>query len=447
MAAHEPRVVIVGGGFAGLEVARGLGGAPASITLIDRQNHHLFIPLLYQVATGALTPSEVAAPLRQVLKRHDNIEVVLGEVTGVDIRRRAVQLADRRVPYDVLVLATGSGQSYFGRDDWAEHAPGLKTIEDARAIRGRLLAAFEQAELTANESEQRRLMTSVVVGGGPTGVEMAGAMAGLARKTLKGEFRRIRPETARIVLIEAGDRLLAALPDTLGQRARRKLEELGVEVRTGCRVEDVSEDGVMARGERIPAATVVWGAGVAASPAAHWLGIEPGKGGTVPVDQNLQVVGLEHVYALGDTALCLGRQGRSLPQLAQVAKQQGQYLGRALRRQLSGRAWPGPFRFIHYGNMATVGRHEAVADFGWWRTNGTVAWMLWGLVHVYLLVGFRNRLMATLQWLLHYLTDQRGGRLIPSDAAARVAARAGSRPRFGAPGPALRVVERSRRVA
>ena len=447
MADHQPRIVIIGGGFAGLEVARALGGAPARVTLIDRQNHHLFIPLLYQVATAALSASEVVAPLRQVLKRHNNIEVMLGEVTGIDPAERVVLLANGHVPYDILVVATGSGQSYFGHDDWAEYAPGLKTVEDARTIRGRLLAAFEQAETTTDEAAQRRLMTAVVVGGGPTGVEMAGAIAGLARQTLKGEFRRIRPETARIVLVEAGSRLLAAFPESLAEKVRAQLEGLGVEVRTGCMVEHVDEQGVQAGGELIPAATIVWGAGVAASPAARWLGVEPGRGGTVPVDRNLRVAGFEDVYALGDTALCQGRRDQPLPQLAQVAKQQGKYLGRALRRQVEGRRWPGPFRFIHYGNMATVGRHAAVADFGWWRTSGTLAWMLWGLVHVYLLVGFRNRLMATIQWLWHYLTGQRGVRLIPADIAARSAASAKVAPAAEATNPALRLVGRPRRAA
>ncbi|HEX6142457.1 MAG TPA: NAD(P)/FAD-dependent oxidoreductase [Geminicoccaceae bacterium] len=420
MSGPRPHVVIVGAGFAGLEVARALGGAPAQVTVIDRRNFHLFVPLLYQVATAALSPAEVIAPIRQILRRYDNIEVMLGAVSGVDTAGRAVLMGEQRVPYDVLVIATGSGQSYFGHHGWADHAPGLKTIEDAREIRGKLLMAFERAEMTADEAERRRLMTFVVVGGGPTGVEMAGAIAGLARETLKREFRHIRADQARIVLLEAADRILLPFPEELARFAQRKLEGLGVEVRTGCMVEDVDERGVLAGGERFASAAVVWGAGIAASPAASWLGVEPAKGGTVPVDEALRVRGLDDVYVLGDTALCLDEKGDPLPQLAQVAKQQGQYLGRALRRAIEGRPWPGPFRFTNYGNMATVGRNVAVADFGWWRTGGFLAWLLWGVIHVFLLVGFRNRVAVTLQWLWVYITYQRAARLITGERKASI---------------------------
>ena len=420
MSGPRPHVVIVGAGFAGLEVARALGGAAARVTVIDRRNFHLFVPLLYQVATAALSPAEVIAPIRQILRRYDNVEVMLGAVSGVDTVERAVLMGEQRVPYDVLVIATGSGQSYFGHHGWADHAPGLKTIEDAREIRGKLLMAFERAEMTADDAERRRLMTFVVVGGGPTGVEMAGAIAGLARETLKREFRHIRADQARIVLLEAADRILLPFPEDLARFAQRKLEGLGVEVRTDCMVEDVDERGVLAGGERFDSAAVVWGAGVAASPAAAWLGVEPAKGGTVAVDETLRVRGLDDVYVLGDTALCLDEKGEPLPQLAQVAKQQGQYLGRALRRTIEGRPWPGPFRFTNYGNMATVGRNVAVADFGWWRTGGFLAWLLWGVIHVFLLVGFRNRVAVTLQWLWIYITYQRGARLITGERKASI---------------------------
>ncbi|MDX1541326.1 MAG: NAD(P)/FAD-dependent oxidoreductase [Geminicoccaceae bacterium] len=416
----RPHVVVVGAGFAGLEVARALGRSKARVTVIDRRNFHLFVPLLYQVATAALSPAEVIAPIRSVLRRYANIEVLLGNVTGVDPARRLVLMGESEVGYDILVIATGSGQSYFGNDDWAAHAPGLKTIEDAREIRGSLLMAFERAEMTRDEAERRRLMTFVVVGGGPTGVEMAGSIAELARETLKRDFRHIRPDHARIVLLEAADRLLLPFPEGLARFAHNKLERLGVEVRTECMVEEVGDRGVVAGGERIPAATIVWGAGVQASPAANWLGIEPGKGGTVPVDRNLRVEGLDDVYVLGDTALCPGEDGGPLPQLAQVAKQQGQYLGRALRRTIEGGSWPGPFRYRNYGNMATVGRNAAVADFGWWQTAGFLAWLLWGVVHVFLLVGFRNRVTVTLQWLWIYLTYQRGARLITGEHKAPI---------------------------
>jgi len=423
--AQQPHVVIIGAGFGGLAAAREFGGAPVRVTVIDRRNYHLFVPLLYQVATAALSPADVSAPIRAVLSRHANIQVVLGEVTGIDRERRRVLLGERTVPYDYLVIATGSGQSYFGHDEWAEHAPGLKTIEDAREIRGRLLMAFEQAETIEDPEERRRLMTIVLVGGGPTGVEMAGAIAELTRDTLRREFRHIRPEHARIILLEAMPRLLGAFPEELARFARRRLERLGVEIKLDCPVEGVDATGVTACGERIEAAIVVWTAGVAASTAGDWLAVETTKAGQIEVDANLAVPGLDRVFAIGDTARALDQDGKPLPGLAQVAKQQGAYLGRALARVAAGKPWPGPFRFRDYGNMATIGRHAAIADFGWWRTGGAIAWWLWGMVHIYLLIGFRNRLLVAMHWLWIYLTKQRHARLITGERKA---------PLVGAPG-------------
>jgi NADH dehydrogenase len=412
------RVVIVGAGFGGLEVARALGGTPAQVTVIDRRNYHVFMPLLYQVATAALAPGSISAPIRSVLARHDNVRVLLGEVQEVDTAQKCVAFDRRTVDYDVLVLAPGSGQSYFGHDAWAEFAPGLKTVEDAREIRGKLLIAFERAEMSSDPKERDHLMTVVLVGGGPTGVEMAGAVAELAKQTLKREFRRIRPENARVILIEALPRLLTSFPEPLANFAQRALERLGVEVRTGAMVEGVDGDGVVAGGERIDAATVIWTAGVRAAPVGRWLGVETEKTGRVRVDQDLAVPGLEGVYVIGDAALALDREAKPLPGLAQVAKQEGQYLGKALAARLSGRPWPGPFRFHDYGNMATIGRNAAIADFGWWRTAGFLAWLLWGVVHIYLLIGFRNRLVVSLEWFWAYLTRQRGARLITGERKA-----------------------------
>ena len=432
-AGDEPHIVIVGAGFGGLAAAQELAEAPVRVTIIDRRNYHLFVPLLYQVATAALSPADVSAPVRQIFAGHENVEVLLGQVTDVDPARRVVHMGERAVPYDHLILAPGSGQSYFGHDEWARFAPGLKTIEDAREIRGRLLMAFEQAELAEDPRERARLMTIVLVGGGPTGVEMAGAIAELARETLKREFRHIRPEHARIVLLEAMDRILGPFPEKLARFAHDRLEKAGVEVRLGAMVESVDARGVVAGGERIETDNVIWTAGVQAAPVGQWLGVEATKTGQVQVDENLAVPGLENVYLIGDAALALDRKGEPLPGLAQVAKQQGTYLGKALARTARGKPWSGPFRFRNYGNMATIGRNAAIADFGWWRTAGALAWWLWGLVHIYLLIGFRNRVLVTLQWFWVYLTRKRPVRLITGEHKA---------PLVGAPGVEEKAPER-----
>lgn len=411
-AGEPPHVVIVGGGFGGLSVARKLGGARCRVTVVDRRNFHLFVPLLYQVATAVLSPAEIAEPIRRILSRYKNVEVLLGEVTAVDAANKRVLLGDRAIDYDVLVLAPGSGQSYFGHAEWAAHAPGLKSVEDATEIRHKLLMAFEEAERTTEEARQRALMTVVLVGGGPTGVELAGSISELVRETLKRDFRRISPRQARIVLLEAMPRLLGPFPDELARHARKVLEQRGVELRLNTPVEDIRPECVVAGGEEIPAGTIIWTAGVAAAPAARWLGVETGRDGRVAVDRRLAVPGFDRIYVIGDTALAQGADGQPLPGLAQVAKQQGLYLGRALAGEFAGRPWPGPFTFRNYGNMATVGRHQAIADFGWWHTAGLVAWLLWCVIHVFLLIGFRNRLMVTAEWLWVYATFQRSARLI-----------------------------------
>ncbi|MGH6873299.1 MAG: NAD(P)/FAD-dependent oxidoreductase [Rhizomicrobium sp.] len=415
--AEAPRIVILGAGFAGIEVARGLGRAGIAATLVDRQNHHLFQPLLYQVATAALSPADIAEPVRKMLRDYPGIEVMLDAVTGIDTAARRVSLGDGRVlDYDVLVVATGATHSYFGHDDWARFAPGLKTIEDARVIRSRLLLAFEQAEMSRDPAEQKRLMTIAVVGGGPTGVELAGSIAELARYALSRDFHRIHAETATVLLLEAGPRLLAAFPDSLADYAARKLGRIGVTVRTNCAVETVTAGGVTANGEAIGAGLVIWAAGVRASRLGAMLGAPVDRAGRVTVARDLAVTGLQNVYALGDIALCPDESGRPLPGLAQVAKQQGAYLGRALALRIVARQQPKPFTFHNRGNTAIIGRHAAVFDFGWARMKGWLAWSFWALIHVYLLVGFQHRLMVAIQWAWRYVTYERGSRLIAEDA-------------------------------
>ena len=416
--AASSHVVIVGAGFGGLATAKALAGSDVPVTLIDSNNYHLFVPLLYQVATAALSPGDIAEPIRHILASSPNIRVIMGRVAGIDTDSKQVRLADGdAIAYDRLVIATGSASSYFGHDEWAPHAPSLKSIEEARAIRTRLLQAFELAERDKDAAERERLMTIVVVGGGPTGVEMAGSIAELARHALARDFRQIDPARARIILVEAGPRLLAAFPEALAAYAHRSLERLGVTVMTGSTVEAIDARGVTMAGRLIPAATVIWGAGVRASAAASWLGIAADRGGRVPVAADLSVTGVADVYALGDTALCLDEAGRPLPGLAQVAQQQGTHLGEALRENLTRGIVLPPFVFRNRGNAAIVGRHAAIFDFGHGRRlKGFAAWLLWATVHVVLLVDFAQRARVSLQWLWRYLTYRRGARLITGSA-------------------------------
>jgi NADH:ubiquinone reductase (H+-translocating) len=408
----QPRIVIVGAGFGGLSAAHGLAGAPADVTVIDQRNYHLFQPLLYQVATAGLSPAQIAQPIRAILRDAENVRVILGRVASVDRQRRRVQLDDREIDYDVLVLAMGSRHAYFGHDDWESVAPGLKTIDDATGIRRRILLAFEQAEQGSDPEARQRLLTFVVIGGGPTGVEMAGAIAELAHVALRRDFRTINPREARIVLVEAGPRLLPAFPAALSEAAHRSLERLHVEVRLGKPVSHCDEAGVIIGEERLEAATLVWAAGVASSPAAQWLGVDKDRLGRVMVGPDLTVPGHSEIFVIGDTAHALGRDGQPLPGLAPVAKQQGAYVARVLRARLAGKSPPAPFRYRNYGAMATIGRRAAVADFGWLKLDGTLAWLMWGLVHVSFLIGFRNRVVVMLDWIWSYVTFQSGARLI-----------------------------------
>jgi NADH dehydrogenase len=414
----EPHAVIVGAGFAGLACAKALGNAPARVTVIDRANYHLFVPLLYQVATAALSPADIARPIRRILGRHRNIDVVLGEVTGIDTQAREVRTnAGAVFTYDRLVVATGSRYSYFGHPEWAANAKGPRSLEDARFIRTKLLSAFERADATADAAERDRLMTIVVVGGGPTGVEMAGAVAELARHSLARDFRRIDPRKARILLVEASPRLLASFPQSLADYAERELRKLGVEVMLGQPVENITEQGAMVGGRMIDAGTVVWGAGIEAAPGVKLLDVPLDRLGRVAVAADLSVPELLGVYVLGDSSVALGEDGKPLPALAQVAAQQGDYLGRALAAQFRGATDVKPFRFHNRGNTAVIGRNAAVFDFGNWRLKGRVAWVLWALVHIYLLVGFENRLSVAMRWVWRYITGESGARLITPGAA------------------------------
>ncbi|MFO0996752.1 MAG: NAD(P)/FAD-dependent oxidoreductase [Alphaproteobacteria bacterium] len=415
---HRPRVVIVGAGFGGLEAAKALKDAPVDLTIIDRRNYHLFQPLLYQVATAGLSPADIAQPIRGIVGRQKNTTIYMARVSGVDLDRREVIASHRRVAYDYLILATGARHAYFGKDEWERWAPGLKKIDDATDIRRRILTAFERAETESDPAEHRRLLNFVIVGGGPTGVELAGAIAELARRALAEDFNTIDPAQARIILIEGGPRVLATFPEALSRRAQRSLEKLGVEIRPGMTVTACDEGGVVAGGERIEARTILWAAGVEASPAAKWLGAERDKAGRIKVGPDLSVPGLTNVFAIGDTALANGPDGRPLPGVAPVAKQQGRFVGRLIRKRVAGPAATAVFHYRNYGNLATIGRKAAVVDFGRFRLSGLLAWLLWGTVHVFFLLGFRNRLSVLLSWAWAYVTFQRGARLItgPGDA-------------------------------
>ncbi|PSC06067.1 FAD-dependent oxidoreductase [Alsobacter soli] len=401
------KVLILGGGFAGLEVARGLAGAPVEITVIDRQNYHLFQPLLYQVATAGLSPADIASPIRSVLSGQQNVSVLLARVANVDLARKLVTTDQGEAPFDTLVVATGARHAYFGHDEWEPFAPGLKKIDDATDIRRRILLAFERAESEPDLVVQTELLTFVVVGAGPTGVEMAGAIAELSRRSLSRDFKRIDPRMARIVLVEAGPRVLPSFDPALSAKAERALTDIGVEVRTGTAVTACDRRGVAFGAERLPSRTVVWAAGVRASPAAKWLDAEADPSGRVIVGPDLRLPGRDDVFVIGDTAHVAGPDGRPYPGVAPVAKQQGRQVAHQIRYGLSR-----PFRYRDFGSMATIGRKRAVAQLGPLRLSGFPAWLLWSVAHVYFLIGFRNRLVVALTWAWAYITWQRGTRLI-----------------------------------
>jgi len=411
--AARPRVVIVGGGFGGLAAIAALKGAGVDITLIDRRNHHLFQPLLYQVATASLSTSEIAWPIRHLLRGRGDVTTVLGAVAGVDTAARRVTLADGSAfSYDFLILATGAQHAYFGHDQWEAFAPGLKTLEDATLVRRKLLVAFERADRETDPQKRQALLTFAIVGAGPTGVELAGAIIELAHSTLAQDFRKLRPEEARVVLIEAGPRVLANFKPKLSAYAQRALERLGVEVRLGHAVTGVDADGVEIDGERLAARTVLWAAGVGASPAAKWLGAAADRAGRIKVEADLSVPGHPEIFAIGDTAIIAQPDGRSVPGVADAAKQGGRHAGAVIKARLAGDRAAMPFGYHHAGDLATIGARAAVIDFGWIRLTGFIAWWAWGLAHIYFLIGVKNRLFVALSWLWIYLSGQRSARLI-----------------------------------
>ena len=408
-----PRVVIVGGGFGGLAAAQALDGADVDVVLLDANNHHCFQPLLYQAATAALSTADIAWPIRYILARQRNATVLMAEVNGVDADRGVVFSSVGDFGYDWLVLATGSAHSYFGHDAWEAYAPGLKTLEDAVSLRGRLLTAFERAEAADTDEERTRRLVFAIVGGGPTGVELAGALAELARRTLPPDFRRARPDRARILLLEAGPRLLPSFPESLAADARRRLVRMGVEVRTDAKVEDVREGALVVGGEPIDVGgAIVWAAGVHASPAASWVGAPADRTGRAPVEPDLSLPGRPNVFLVGDTADVRDANGVEVPGLAAAAKQMGRYVGRTIRARCEGRPGPGAFRYRDYGSLATIGRNAAIASVGRLNLTGFVGWLFWGVVHIYFLIGLRSRFFVASSWVWSYLTDQRGARLI-----------------------------------
>lgn len=417
LADDAPHIVIVGAGFGGLACAAGLRHARARVTLIDRQNHTVFQPLLYQVATGSLSPADIATPICPLFRDDPNIRVLCGSVTGVDTEARQVLVNGRGVGYDALVLATGATHGYFGNEHWAAHAPGLKSVADATAIRSRILDAFEQAEATDDAARRAVLLTFVIVGAGPTGLELAGAIAELSRHGFAKDFRNFDPATARILLVQAGPRVLPQFEEKLSTFAGRAVASLGVEVLLDSRVESIDADGVIVNGERIAAGTVLWAAGVAASPAAGWLGVPADRAGRIVVEADLSIAGRPEIFAIGDTSLVLGGDGAPVPGLAPAAKQGGDYVAAVVRARIKASRPPSPFRYRHQGSLATIGRKSAVADFGWLKLTGALAWWLWGGVHVLFLGGFRNRASVVMGWVWSYFSFEVGVRLITGSAA------------------------------
>ncbi|WP_333680292.1 NAD(P)/FAD-dependent oxidoreductase [Dyella sp.] len=413
--AHPHRVVIIGAGFGGLEAARRLGNQPVDVTVIDRSNHHVFQPLLYQVAGAALDISQIAWPIRHVLHRFKNITTLMAEVDGVDAAGKTVRLTDgSRLPYDTLVIATGSTHAYFGHDEWAQFAPGLKTLGDALSIRQHLLSVFEQAEREPDPAARQKLQTFVVIGAGATGVELACTIAELAREEMPGDFRHLDTHQARVIVVEAASRVLSSFPETLSDYVLQTMEHLGVEVLLNCPVTECHADGVVCKEKRIDAGAVFWAAGVRASPAAQWLNVSADKAGRVKVERDLTVPAYPDIFVIGDTALVEQENGKPVPGLAPAAKQQGQYAAEVIQARLHKRPAPGPFHYRNYGNLSTIGKHTAVVDFGRVKLRGRPAWVVWALAHIYFLIGVRNRLMVALNWLWLYMKGERAARIILS---------------------------------
>ena len=417
--ADQHRIVIVGAGFGGLEAVHRLAGTPVKITLIDRRNHHLFQPLLYQVATASLATSEIAWPIRHLLRNRPEVTTLLATVTGVDANSRRVLLeGGDSVPYDTLILATGARHAYFGHDEWEPYAPGLKTLEDGTTIRRRLLLAFERAERESDPQRRDAQLTFVVIGAGPTGVELAGTIAELAKVTMPPDFRNIDTRKARVVLIEAGPRVLAGFAEDLSAYAQRSLEEFGVEVFLGKAVSECTADGVVYGGKKLEAKTILWAAGVRASPAAEWLGAPSDRAGRLAVANDLTVPGHPDIFAVGDTVAISAPDGSPVPGIAPAAKQQARYIADVIKARLSGKAAPGPFRYKHDGSLAQIGKRRAVIDFGWMKMRGALAWWIWGIAHIYFLIGVRNRLSVAISWWWIYTRDQRSARLITQGRSA-----------------------------
>jgi len=409
---QRPQVVIIGAGFGGLQAAKSLAGQDVDITLIDKRNFHLFQPLLYQVATADLSPSDVAWPIRGIFSKQENVRVVLADVNDVDTSRNLVKTNNRTFPYDHLIIATGAKHSYFGNEQWEPHAPGLKRVIDATEIRKRVLMAFERAEMTQDEQEQQRQLNFVIIGGGPTGVEMAGAIAELARFALADDFRHIDPRQARVILAEAGPRILGAFEPDLSDYAKTALEKLGVEVLLGERVSVEGDQGVKIGDEFLPAATVIWAAGVAVPRVKGWLDVETDPSGRILVDEHLAVKGHKDVYVVGDAALAEWEDGKFVPGIAPAAKQGGKHVAKVLKAKINGTDIPAPFKYKHQGNLATIGRHSAVVDLGKIKLKGALAWWFWGVAHVFFLIGVQSPLVVATKWFWSYLTFSKGARLI-----------------------------------
>ena len=412
------KVVVIGAGFGGLQAVRHLAGALVDITLIDQRNHHLFQPLLYQVATASLSPSDIAWPIRSIFKNRPEVTTVLGTVTGVESDHHRVRMSDgTTIPYDTLILATGARHGYFGHNEWEPFAPGLKTIEDATRIRSAILRAFEDAERETDAARRKALLTFVIIGAGPTGVELAGSIADLARDTLPPDFRAIDTRMTTVLLVEAGPRVLPGYPEKLSEYALATLADLGVEVALGQPVTDVSEGAVKFGDRHVNARTILWAAGVLASPAAEWLKVAADRAGRLIVEPDLTVPGHPDIFAVGDTAAIRGPTGKPVPGIAPAAKQGGRYVASVIRARIAGQPVPGPFQYHHDGSLAQIGRHSAVIDFGWIRLRGLLAWWLWGIAHIFFLVGLRSRLSVALTWLWIDLRNQRSARLITQDSA------------------------------